>query len=114
MKITRSDAYQFTYTLADGPFVMSGGKVASTQDSTLVRISTHEGIVGWGETCGFSPNYIAAHGPGARAALRELAPALLGLDPRQTEMVFAKMNGALMGHYYAKSAADIACWDILG
>jgi len=93
---------------------MSGGKVASTQDSTLVKISTDDGIVGWGETCGFSPNYIAAHGAGARAAIREMAPALIGLDPRQIEIVYARMDGALMGHYYAKSAPDMACWDILG
>jgi cis-L-3-hydroxyproline dehydratase len=114
MRIARIDVYQFTYTLAAGTFAMSGGKTATTQDATIVKITTDDGLAGWGETCPFSPTYIAAHGAGARAAIREIGPALLGADPCQTAAAYARMERALLGHYYAKSALDMACWDILG
>jgi L-alanine-DL-glutamate epimerase-like enolase superfamily enzyme len=112
VKIVRVDVWGFRYTLAEGPFVMSGGKVATEQDSTIVRLVTDDGLVGWGENCPITPNYVAAHGDGARAALRLMAPALIGLDPRQPELVYDALNAVLMGHQYAKSAVDIACWDV--
>ena len=43
-----------------------------------------------------------------------LAPALLGADPRNLADVNRRLDAALLGHGYAKSALDIACWDILG
>jgi L-alanine-DL-glutamate epimerase-like enolase superfamily enzyme len=114
MRITRIDVFAKPYTIVGGPFAMSGGKVASTQDATIVRIETDAGHVGWGEQCGFSPRYIAAHGEGARAALALLAPTVIGLDPRPVQRVYDVMDGALKGHEYAKSAIDMACWDLLG
>jgi cis-L-3-hydroxyproline dehydratase len=93
---------------------MSGGRVASEQDATVVRLETDDGLVGWGEQCVFSPNFLPAHGGGARATLELLAPAVLGADPRQVEVVYARMDAAVKGHPYAKSAIDIACWDLLG
>jgi L-alanine-DL-glutamate epimerase-like enolase superfamily enzyme len=114
VKIERVDVYSFRYALAEGPFVMSGGKVATEQDSTIVRLVTDEGLIGWGEQCPITPNYVAAHGDGARAALRLMLPAVIGLDPRQPEIVFDAIDSVLMGHGYAKSAVDIACWDVAG
>ena len=114
MRIKRIDVFQKTYTMAGGKFVISGGKVATSQDSTIVRIETDEGLVGWGEQCVFSPGYLIAHGEGARAALTLLAPAVLGMDPRTPERVYEVMERTMKGHYYAKSAIDIACWDLFG
>lgn len=114
MRIERIDIFAKRYTLSDGPFVMSGGKIAHEQDATIVRLVTDSGEIGWGEQCAFSANYIAAHGEGARAALGLLAPAVIGLDPRQPQRVYDAMNQALKGHAYAKSALDMACWDVLG
>ena len=51
---------------------------------------------------------------GARAALYQMAPSLIGLDARNLSAVSDGMNRALKGHDYAKSAVDIACWDVLG
>lgn len=114
MKIKKIDVYQKSYTMFGGKFVISGGKVAQSQDSTIVRIETDEGQVGWGEQCVFSPSYLVAHGPGARAALELLAPSVLEMDPRTPELVFQVMERTMKGHYYAKSAIDIACWDLFG
>jgi cis-L-3-hydroxyproline dehydratase len=114
MKITRIDVFQFEYSVVGGGLTLSGGRVARSQDSTIVKVSTDAGLVGWGEECPFTPTYMNAFAGGARAAIRELGPALLGADPRQVDAVYARMDGALYGHAYAKSALDMACWDILG
>ncbi len=114
MKITRIDVYRFEYTIVGGGVTLSGGRAARTQDSTLVKISTDEGLVGWGEECPFVPTYMVAFAGGARAAIHEMGPALLGADPRQIEGIYARMDGALHGHAYAKSPLDMACWDLLG
>ena len=114
MQIRRVQVYAVRYTLAGGAFTMSGGRVASEQDATVVRVETDDGLVGWGEQCVFSPNFLPAHGGGARATIALLAPAVLGADPRQVELVYARMDAAVKGHAYAKSALDIACWDLFG
>jgi L-alanine-DL-glutamate epimerase-like enolase superfamily enzyme len=114
MRITRIDVFAQRYTIAGGTFSMSGGKSATRQDSTIVRVETDEGPVGWGEQCGFSPRYLAAYGEGVRSALKLIAPAVIGLDPRRTQLVYGAMDGALKGHAYTKAAIDIACWDLLG
>ena len=114
MKITKVEVFQKTYSVKGGSFVISGGKVAANQDATIVKVHTDSEIFGWGEQCAFSPNYLVAHGEGTRAAMSLLAPSIIGLDPRQTDLVFQKMESTMKGHQYAKSALDIACWDIFG
>ena len=54
MRIARVDVFQKSYTIAGGTFSMSGGKSATVQDATIVRLQTDDGLVGWGEQCGFS------------------------------------------------------------
>ncbi len=114
MRIVKIEVFQKTYSMRGGSFSISGGKVATTQDATIVRMETDSGIVGWGEQCAFSPSYLVAHGGGVRAALELLAPALLGMDPSKIEMITIAMDSTMKGHQYAKSAVDIACWDIFG
>ena len=46
--------------------------------------------------------------------IRELGPHLLGEDPRQLGKLNRRMDAALKGHAYVKSAIDMACWDLLG
>jgi L-alanine-DL-glutamate epimerase-like enolase superfamily enzyme len=93
---------------------MSGGRAIEALPSTVVRIRTDEGIEGFGETCPLGTAYLPAFGEGARAALHELLPALVGLDPCNLALVNEAMDRALRGHAYAKSAVDVACWDVLG
>jgi L-alanine-DL-glutamate epimerase-like enolase superfamily enzyme len=114
MQIARVQVYAVRYTLRGGAFTMSGGRVASEQDATVVRLETEDGLVGYGEQCVFSPNFLPSHGPGARATLGLLGPAVLGADPRQVDVVYSRMDGAVAGHPYAKVALDMACWDLFG
>ncbi len=113
-RIRRVGVYAVSYRHADGPFAMSGGRVSTEQDSTVVRLETDDGLVGYGESCVISPDYAPGYAGSTRAVLRLLAAAVLGHDPRQPEVVGARMDAAAKGYAYAKSAIDIACWDAFG
>jgi L-alanine-DL-glutamate epimerase-like enolase superfamily enzyme len=39
---------------------------------------------------------------------------LIGEDPTQLSKINQRMDAALQGHPYVKSAIDMACWDLLG
>ncbi|MFL5962250.1 MAG: mandelate racemase/muconate lactonizing enzyme family protein [Gaiellaceae bacterium] len=114
MTITRVDVFGYDLTYVHGRYVMSGGRVIETLPSTVVRVTTSDGVEGFGEVCPLGPAYLPAHAGGARAALQELAPAVVGVDAGNLGAVNAAMDRALMGHGYAKSAIDTACWDALG
>jgi L-alanine-DL-glutamate epimerase-like enolase superfamily enzyme len=114
VRIVGVDVYGYELSYRHGSYVMSGGRTIDTLPSTVVRLRTDEGIEGFGETCPLGPAYLSAFGEGARAALRELAPVLVGLDPGNLALVNEAMDRALRGHGYAKSAVDVACWDVLG
>jgi L-alanine-DL-glutamate epimerase-like enolase superfamily enzyme len=114
MKIARIDAYAKRYTLAKSEYAWSGGNAIRGLDTLIVKVTSDEGLVGFGESCPLGPAYLPAFAGGAYAAAREIAPALLGLDPRDVRVVNTRMDQALLGHPYAKSPFDEACWDILG
>lgn len=114
MKIRRISAYQVDLPLREGRYAWSGGRSVDVFDSTIVQVETDDGYVGHGEVCPLGPFYLPAYAAGARAGLRELAPHLIGLDPRQLAVLNEEMDRALKGHAYVKSGIDIACWDILG
>ncbi|MEO0618373.1 MAG: mandelate racemase/muconate lactonizing enzyme family protein [Pseudomonadota bacterium] len=114
MKITRITVFQVDLALAH-PYWLSGGRLKFEMlDATLVKIETDEGVVGWGESTPWGHTYLPAHGPGVRAGIKTLAPALLGLDPLALDDLNRVMDVQLPGHPSAKSAIDIACWDIAG
>ncbi|MGI9113200.1 MAG: mandelate racemase/muconate lactonizing enzyme family protein [Gaiellaceae bacterium] len=112
--IQRIDVFAVRYTHAGGPFALSGGRVAAEQDATIVRVETDDGLVGWGEQCVFTPSFLPGYGPSSRAVLEPLGRTILGADPRAVELVYARMDATIRGYAYAKSALDIACWDLLG
>lgn len=114
MRIARVTISGYELRYAHGAYVMSGGRTITALQSTVVTLETDDGHAGHGETCPLGATYLPAHAAGARAALEEVAPALLGVDPRNLGAVWAALDGALAGHLYAKSAVDIACWDLLG
>ncbi len=114
MKITAIRAWQIDLPLHEGSYKWSGGNSVSVFDSTVVAVETDEGITGWGEICPLGPAYLPAYAAGARAGIAELAPALLGADPLALGQLNERMDAAMRGHPYVKSAIDMACWDLLG
>lgn len=114
MKIAAIEVYRYPLTYAHGEYVMSGGRAAQTQTSTLVCIRTDDGRQGWGESCTLGGTYLPAFAEGTREGIRAMAPGLIGLDPTQLGLVHRHMDSVLLGQNSAKSAIDIACWDLLG
>ena len=114
MRITRILAYRVDLPLHEGTYKWSGGKSVSVFDSTVVAVETDAGITGYGEVCPLGPFYLPAYAAGARAGIVELGPHLLGEDPTQLSKLNRRMDAALQGHAYVKSAIDMACWDLLG
>ncbi|WP_375229793.1 mandelate racemase/muconate lactonizing enzyme family protein [Roseobacter sp. S98] len=94
-------------------YYMASGKTCDTVDSVVLAVDTDSGLRGWGEVCPI-PHYLPAYAGGVGPALRELAPVLIGADPRGPEALMARADAWLAGHVYAKSALDIALWDITG
>jgi len=114
MKISRITLWQLDLPLRQ-PYFLSGGRLRFDRlDSSIIRIDTDAGPSGWGEACPWGHTYLPAHGPGVRAGIQTIAPALIGLDPRGIDHLNAVMDVTLPGHPYAKSAIDIAAWDIFG
>ena len=114
MKITRITAHRVELPLHEGSYKWAGGKSVTVFDSTVARVETDAGLTGYGEVCPLGPAYLPAYAQGVRAGIAELGPHLLGCDPRELDRLNHRMDAALKGHPYVKSALDMACWDILG
>ena len=111
MKITRISVYQVDVPIK--PATISHDRVMSVFDITYVRIETNTGIEGWGDSVPWGSNFVAAYARGVRSGLDELAPHLVGRDPRMVGAINQLMDFEMTGHPYVKSALDVACWDIL-
>jgi L-alanine-DL-glutamate epimerase-like enolase superfamily enzyme len=112
MKITRIRLYRQFQPFRDGPYTVSGGRTAEGFDSAIVALESDQGLTGWGEMAPLGSYYSEAFSAGARAGIMELAPVLLGEDPRQSERIAALLDLHMMGQPYVKSALDMACWDL--
>jgi L-alanine-DL-glutamate epimerase-like enolase superfamily enzyme len=114
MRITAIAAFKVDLPLHEGSYKWSGGKSVGVFDATVVAVHTDAGITGYGEVCPLGPAYLPAYAAGARTGIAELAPQLLGADPTELLVLNDRMDRAMRGHPYVKSAIDVACWDILG
>ena len=114
MKIKKIDVYQLDLPYSGGTYELSGGRTYTSFDATFVCITTDTGLEGWGESTPFGATYIAAHAYGVRAGIAEMAPYLIGRDPRQVDRINDAMDQSLVGHNHAKTPIDVACWDVFG
>ena len=107
MKITSIETFQLTSPL-ERPFGWSQNWI-DRRSVNLVKVSTDEGIVGWGE------------GVGGEIVEGLLAPVLVGQDPTNRIGLWQRMFHALYNGNNAVglggsaiSAVDTALWDITG
>ncbi|MFN0044575.1 MAG: mandelate racemase/muconate lactonizing enzyme family protein [Alphaproteobacteria bacterium] len=112
--ITKISVYAVQVPIKEGVYTMSGGRALDAFDTTIARVETKDGLVGWGEVTPLGNNYLPSYTAGARTGIKEIAPRLLGLDATELARINGEMDLALKGHPYVKTAIDIACWDILG
>lgn len=114
MRVNRLKVYTAELQYAGESYAFAGGRSYQRFTSTVVAMETDAGISGYGEVCPCGPSYMPAFAGGLPACLRELAPCVIGQDPRQITRLTRRMDQALNGHAYAKAAIDMACWDLLG
>lgn len=110
MVIERVDVYSLAAKL-ERPFGWSQ-RWADRRGMTVVKVTTRDGIAGWGE-CGM--------GEVARSAVESMAPGLIGEDAGAREKLWQKLSNSLyQSHGFAGagmsalSAFDMALWDIAG
>ena len=113
MRISEIHVYHKDLPVVGGPYTMSTMTLHSI-DTTILKLVTDSGLVGWGEIAPIGPLYQPQHALGARAAIAEMAPALIGQSCAAPLLLRRHLDGLLNGHNYAKSGIEIAVMDILG
>jgi L-alanine-DL-glutamate epimerase-like enolase superfamily enzyme len=113
MRIKSISLYSLEVPLAQVQHLSRGREFRQFQ-STFIKIETDENITGWGEVCPWGASYLPAFPGGVQTAIAELAPQLIGMDPRRPEVINRHMDTVLTGHIYAKAGIDYALWDIIG
>jgi len=112
MRIKRLSLWHVPLT-SHTAYHMADGKTCDTVETVVIALDTDTGLTGWGEVCPI-PHYLPAYARGVAPALEDLAPVILGADPLGAEALMVRADAWLPGHAYAKSALDIALWDITG
>ena len=116
MRITDVRAYPSSFPVPPARQVALGIGTAVKRDAVLVKVSTDEGISGWGEA-----HHGRAHTAVAKLIDTTLRQLVLGMDPRETVSVWERMyrfqlasHGMGAGACLAMSGIDMALWDIRG
>jgi muconate cycloisomerase len=109
--IRRVDAIPVALPLKK-PMKMAGVTIA-TADNVLVRIEAEGGAVGWGEAAS-APTMTGDTQASLVAAIRHLAPHLVGEDAWMRPALLRKLAGAMYGNTGARSAIELALIDLAG
>lgn len=115
MKITAIETFPLAWRMPY-PIAYAKGEYQD-REAVLVKVSTDDpDITGWGE----SALWGGPHGSTIAVIEKEIAPLVIGEDPRRPEHVWDKvfhgtyMHGRKGMVTCCLSGIDIACWDIMG
>ena len=116
MKITDVRAYPTSFPIPAANRVALGIGTAIKRDAVIVKVTTDEGIVGWGEA-----HHGRAHTAVAKLIETTLRQLVVGMDPHDVNGVWDRMyrfqlasHGMGAGACLAISGIDVALWDIRG
>ena len=114
MKIERIDGVPVRIPLKPKRVMISALGQQVTSENLLVRVSTGAGVDGVGEAT-VAACWSGETVRGAQALIEEvLTPRLIGMDPFDIASIDAVMDRSAHGNWFAKSAIEMACWDIQG
>ena len=115
MKITGIETFCLAWRMPY-PITYAKGEYRD-REAVLVKVTTDDpDIVGWGE----SAMWGGPHAATVAVIEREIAPLVIGEDPRRPELIWDKVYHATYMHgrkgmvIACLSGIDIACWDIMG
>ena len=106
-RVDRMEVYRCPLTYAHGIYVMSANRTITTLESTVVVLRTADGVSGYGEICPLGSTYLPSSAAGARAALREIAGAVVGQNATNIGKLHVSMDAALAGHGYARARSTL-------
>jgi L-alanine-DL-glutamate epimerase-like enolase superfamily enzyme len=114
MKITHVEVIPIRIPLKPARHMVTALGWHTESKYLLVRVGTDAGIEGVGEAT-VMPNWSGETVWGAKAILDNvLAPSVIGADPVDIEEVDRRMDKTARHNWFAKSAIEMACWDIAG
>ena len=114
MQITRITSHQVEIPLKPARRMISSLGQHIVSRYVLVRVETDAGIEGVGEAT-VMPRWSGETAWGAQAIIDHVfTPLLVGCDPLDIPAVDHVMDRAAAGNWFAKSAIEMACWDIRG
>src|SRR5213593_1494210 len=85
----------------------------SVQRSVLARVTTDEGVEGWGNVDP-TPGYSLVSAVDIYDAVARLAPALVGADPFNLHRALELMDGEVADGFDAKAEIELALLDVKG
>jgi muconate cycloisomerase len=94
------------------PLKLSDGTIA-TADNVLVRVEDTDGNIGWGEAAS-APTMTGETPEGMLAAINYLRPQLLGFEVEDLAGVGEQFDKLMYGNSGAKSAIEMALYDLAG
>ncbi len=116
MKIANIEAFPTSFPVPEGGGVSLGVGRAVKRDAVVVKVTTNDGIIGWGES-----HHGRAHTAVAALLQTTLKRLVLGMEATDTVGVWQKIyRGQLASHgmgagcALAMSGLDMALWDIRG
>lgn len=114
MKITRIIAKQVLVPVKPQKLMITALGQHRVSKYVIVRVETDAGIDGAGEAT-VAPLWSGETVWGCQALIDHvLTPVLIGADPTDIAGIDAIMDRATQDNWFAKSAIEMACWDIKG
>lgn len=114
MKITKVKTFPVRIPLKPEYRMVSALGSHEVSEYLLVRIETDSGIEGVGEAT-VMPRWSGETVWSAQAIIdRVFAAGLIGADPFDVETIDSIMDQRAQDNWFAKSAVEMACWDIRG
>ena len=114
MKITKIETYPVRIPLKPERRMVSAIGRHDVSEYLLVRLETHAGLEGAGEATVMSRWSGETVWTAKTIIDNVFAPLLIGLDPFDIAGVDQKMDQSAQCNWFAKSAVEMACWDIQG
>jgi muconate cycloisomerase len=114
MKITHVETHAVRIPLVPAKHMITALGKHTESPYLLMRLGTDAGVDGIGEATA-TPNWSGETVWGTQAIIdRVFAPLVIGCDPHDIEEIDRRMDRAARHNWFAKSAIEMACWDIQG
>lgn len=114
MRIVAVESYPVEIPLKPAYRMITALGVHDVSRYVVVRVLTDEDVEGAGEAT-VSVRWSGESVWGTQAMIdRVLAPAIVGCDPCNVEEIDRRLDLAAVLNWFAKSAIEMACWDIRG